>query len=92
MTGKTNLTLKDEFHTVLRWLYVADPAIFPASNCVLETLFTSENTLFIYLWKKRIFLINIVNIKILGVKFFFKPAQCPFMVIVSAITSLFFSK
>ena len=33
-------------------LYVADPATFLASNSVLGTLFSSENILFIQIWKK----------------------------------------
>ena len=47
---------------------MADPATSLASNSVLGTLFSSENSLFIQLWKKFIFLklhyyhINIVNI------------------------------
>lgn len=37
-------------------LYVADPAIFLASNCVLGTLLSSESSLFSYGGKKLIFL------------------------------------
>ena len=33
-----------QFHAVLRCLYVADPATFLASNSVLGTLFSSENS------------------------------------------------
>ena len=33
---------------------VADPATFLASNSVPWTLFSSENSLFIQLWKKNI--------------------------------------
>ena len=36
-----------KFHAVLLCLYVADPANFLASNSVLGTLFSSENSLFI---------------------------------------------
>ena len=39
-------------HTVLLCLYVADPATFLSSNSVPGTLFSSENSLFIQLWKK----------------------------------------
>ena len=50
-------------------LYVADPTTFLASDSVLGSLFSSESSLFIQLWKRNIFLslylINIVNIKIL---------------------------
>ena len=34
-------------HTVLLHLHVADPATFPASNSVLETVFPSEDSLII---------------------------------------------
>ena len=33
-------------------IYLADPATFLASNSVLGTLFSTENSLFIQLWKK----------------------------------------
>ena len=41
-----------QFHTILLCLYVADPAIFLASNCVLGTCINSENSLSIQLWKR----------------------------------------
>ena len=41
-----------QFHTVLLCLYVADPATFLALNSILGTLFPSENSLFIQLWRK----------------------------------------
>ena len=59
-------------------LHMADPATFLASHAVLGTLFSSENSLFIQLWKRRIFLslyyylINIVNIQIWSLNLFFK--------------------
>ena len=34
-------------------IYLADPATFPASHSVLGSLFLSENSLFIMLWKKN---------------------------------------
>ena len=40
-----------QFHTVSLCLYVADPATFLASNSVLGTLFSSENSLFIQSYK-----------------------------------------
>ena len=52
---------------------------FLASNNPLGTLFSSENSLFIQLWKNNIYinsiynyLINIVNIKILSLNLFSK--------------------
>ena len=42
-----------QFHNVLLCLYVADPAIFLASNNVLGTLFSSESSLFIQLKNKH---------------------------------------
>ena len=54
-------------YLVLLCLHVADPATFRASNSVPGTLFSSENSLFIQLWKNYIFmsfyycLINNVN-------------------------------
>ena len=66
-------------HPVLLCLYVADPATFVAWNSVLEMLFSSENSLFIHLWKEFVLLpINTVNIKILGLNFFpSKPHSAP---------------
>ena len=55
-------------YLVLLCLDVADPATCRASNSVLGTLFSSENSLFIQLWKNYIFmslnycLINDINI------------------------------
>ena len=37
-------------------LYIVDPITFLASDSVLRTLFSSENSLFIQLWKNEIFL------------------------------------
>ena len=54
---------------------MADPAASLASNSVLRTLFSPENSLFIHLRKKIIFpisyhyLVDIVNIKILSLDF-----------------------
>ena len=56
---------------------MADPATFLAANTVLGTLFSSENSLFIHLWKIKeyiflslyYYLIDIVNVKILSLKF-----------------------
>ena len=46
-------TLKD--NTTQYCLYVADPATFLASNSALGILFSSENSLFIQLWKKHMY-------------------------------------
>ena len=46
------MTLKDNTHTVLLCLYVADPDTSSASNSFLETILSSESSLFIQLWKK----------------------------------------
>ena len=62
------LDKQTDLHTVLLCLYVADPATCLASDSVLGTLFTSENSLFIQIWKRLIllslyyYLINTVNI------------------------------
>ena len=72
-----------QFHTHLHCLYLADPATFLASNSVLETLFSSETSLFIHLRDRYIFLslyydlINIVNVEILSLNFFSRTTQCP---------------
>ena len=68
-------------HTVLLCLYVADPATFLASDSVLGTLYSSENSLFIQLWQKQIFLrlyhhvTKIANITILSLNFIYKPLK-----------------
>ena len=75
LKGQHNFIL---FHLILI-LYVADSATFLASNSVLWTLISTENSLFIPLWK-TIFLslyyciIKIVDIKILSLNFFSKSA------------------
>ena len=45
------MTHKHNF-IVFYFVYVADPATFPASNSILWTFFSSENSLFIQLWNK----------------------------------------
>ena len=46
--------LKEQHCFILFYfVYMADPANFLASNGVLGTLFSSENSLFIQLWKKK---------------------------------------
>ena len=42
-------------HTVILCLYVVNPATFLASISVLGTLFSSEKSLFIQLWKNKYF-------------------------------------
>ena len=54
MTEKNEQTT--QFHTVLLCLHVADPATFLSSNSILGTLFCSENSFFIHLRKRKIFL------------------------------------
>ena len=57
------------------------PATFLASNSVPGTLFSSENSLFIQLWKTCIlpnlheYLINVANIQILSLNFLFKTTE-----------------
>ena len=41
-----------QFLTVLLCSYLADPATFLASNCVLGTLFSSDNSLLFHLWER----------------------------------------
>ena len=53
-------------HTVLLCLYVADPATSLASNSVLMTLSSSEDSLFLSLYY---YLINIVHVKMLSLNF-----------------------
>ena len=55
----------NKLSAVLLCVHVADPATFRASNRVLSTLFSSENSLFILLKSKYHYLINIANIEIL---------------------------
>ena len=52
------MDLKGQQHFLLFYfgLHVADPATFPASNSVLWTLFSTENSLFIQFGEKYLFL------------------------------------
>ena len=67
------------FYAVLLCLYVADPATFLTSNRVLGPYFPLRTACLFSYGKKCIFLrfdyylINIVNIKILNIYFFFSP-------------------
>ena len=52
---------KGQHSFILFYLYVADPATFLASNSGLGSLFSSENSVFIQLWKKLIFILFNLN-------------------------------
>ena len=72
-----------QLHTVWLCLHLVDPDTFLATNSVVGTLFSSEDSLFIQLWKNIYFclyyyLINSVNIKILPRNFLSKTTWCPF--------------
>ena len=66
---------------MLFYLYVTDPTTFPASNDALGTSFSSENRLFIQLWKQvNIYVCmisSLITIKIQSLNDFHQTTQCP---------------
>ena len=53
---QTDLKETTQIHDVFLCLYEANPDTFLASNGALGTLFSSENSLFIQVWIKYLFL------------------------------------
>ena len=54
LNKQTDLTGQHNFLLFYFVLHVADPATFLASNSGLGTLFSSENSLFIQIWRGNI--------------------------------------